>query len=113
MNSLKLSAIAAAMLGAVSLVGTPASAAAIPAVKPAGVAGDVLLVGGGHHGGGHGGGGHHGGHHGHRGGYWGPGYGFVIGGPVYNGSGCGWLRRRAIDTGSRYWWRRYRDCRGW
>jgi hypothetical protein len=23
---------------------------------------------------------------------------------------CGWLRERARDTGSRYWWRRYRDC---
>lgn len=28
------------------------------------------------------------------------------------GPGCGWLRERALDTGSRYWWRRYRDCRG-
>jgi len=26
---------------------------------------------------------------------------------------CGWLRRRAIETGSDYWWRRYRLCRGW
>jgi hypothetical protein len=25
---------------------------------------------------------------------------------------CGWLRRRAIETGSSYWWRRYRECRG-
>jgi hypothetical protein len=23
---------------------------------------------------------------------------------------CEWLRRRAIETGSRYWWRRYRQC---
>jgi hypothetical protein len=23
---------------------------------------------------------------------------------------CGWLRRRALETGSRYWWRRFRDC---
>ncbi|MBO0764692.1 MAG: hypothetical protein J2P50_08895, partial [Hyphomicrobiaceae bacterium] len=23
---------------------------------------------------------------------------------------CGWLRRRALATGSRYWWRQYRDC---
>ena len=27
---------------------------------------------------------------------------------------CGWLHRRAINTGSRYWWKRYRACRrGW
>jgi hypothetical protein len=25
-------------------------------------------------------------------------------------AGCGWLRRRALETGSRYWWRQYRDC---
>jgi hypothetical protein len=24
--------------------------------------------------------------------------------------GCYWLRNRAISTGSRYWWSRYRDC---
>jgi hypothetical protein len=24
---------------------------------------------------------------------------------------CGWLRRRALETGSRYWWRRYEICR--
>ena len=23
---------------------------------------------------------------------------------------CAWMRERARDTGSRYWWRRYRDC---
>jgi hypothetical protein len=28
------------------------------------------------------------------------------------GPGCGWLRRRALDTGSSYWWRRYRACIG-
>ena len=27
------------------------------------------------------------------------------------GPRCGWLRERALNTGSRYWWRRYRDCR--
>lgn len=26
---------------------------------------------------------------------------------------CGWLRRRAIITGSHYWWRRYRRCLAW
>jgi hypothetical protein len=23
---------------------------------------------------------------------------------------CRWLRRKAIRTGSRYWWRRYHEC---
>jgi len=27
--------------------------------------------------------------------------------------GCAWLRHRALVTGSSYWWRRYRWCRGW
>jgi hypothetical protein len=26
------------------------------------------------------------------------------------GSGCRWLRYRALETGSRYWWSRYYDC---
>ena len=44
-------------------------------------------------------------------------YGF-IGGPVFHRyhytGGCGWLRRRALATGSSYWWHRYRACRyGW
>lgn len=30
------------------------------------------------------------------------------------GSSCGWLYRRAVRTGSPYWWRRYEECRyGW
>jgi hypothetical protein len=34
-----------------------------------------------------------------------------FGGPRYGyGGDCSWLRRRALDTGSGYWWRRYRDC---
>jgi hypothetical protein len=40
--------------------------------------------------------------------------------PVYSyaytssyGDGCYWLKRRAIHTGSAYWWHRYRDCRGY
>jgi hypothetical protein len=32
----------------------------------------------------------------------GPSYGYV--------SDCNWLRRRAVATGSSYWWRRYRAC---
>ncbi len=43
--------------------------------------------------------------------------GFVIGAPVYvygYGGGCGWLRHRALVTGSQYWWHRYQLCRrGW
>lgn len=27
-----------------------------------------------------------------------------------DGDDCGWLRRRAEATGSRYWWSRYRAC---
>jgi hypothetical protein len=45
-------------------------------------------------------------HHGGRGVdfdiYVGPSYGYV--------SDCEWLRRRAVATGSSYWWRRYRAC---
>lgn len=30
------------------------------------------------------------------------------------GSSCYWLKRKAVYTGSRYWWRRYNACRyGW
>ena len=28
----------------------------------------------------------------------------------YNGNSCGWLYRKAVRTGSKYWWRRYRRC---
>ena len=39
-------------------------------------------------------------------------YGYV---PYYYDSyyddSCAWLRRRALRTGSRYWWRRYERCR--
>lgn len=32
----------------------------------------------------------------------------------YGGGGCWWLKEKALDTGSRYWWRRYQACRnGW
>jgi hypothetical protein len=35
---------------------------------------------------------------------------FVYGG-YYSGYGsCRWLRIRALETGSRYWWARYEDC---
>lgn len=45
-------------------------------------------------------------------GWWGP----TIGIGLYDGyyySGCRWLYRKAVRTGSPYWWRRYRHCRGW
>ncbi len=36
-------------------------------------------------------------------------------GPViihrFNGGSCSVLKRRAVSTGSRYWWRRYNECR--
>jgi hypothetical protein len=38
--------------------------------------------------------------------------GVFIAAPVIIGS-CAALRIKAIDTGSKYWWRRYRECRGW
>ena len=43
---------------------------------------------------------------------------FFVGAPIYTygyayGGGCAWLRHRALVTGSPYWWRRYRWCRGW
>jgi hypothetical protein len=31
----------------------------------------------------------------------------------YYGGGCGWLYRRAVATGSRYWWNRYYACVGY
>jgi hypothetical protein len=61
-----------------------------------------------------GGGGRHGHHH-HgprfRGFYAAPfvGYGGYYAYRNYGG-GCAWLRRRAEETGSGYWWRRYEDC---
>ena len=48
--------------------------------------------------------GHH--HHGH-------GVRILIGGdPGFYGygGGCHWLKVRALETGSRYWWKRYRLC---
>ncbi len=44
--------------------------------------------------------------------YWGPGIQFWSYDGYYYGD-CGWLKRRAAITGSRYWWRRYQLCRAW
>jgi hypothetical protein len=41
--------------------------------------------------------------YGRRGWEAGPGFG-------YRAEDCRWLRRRAMETGSRRWWRRYREC---
>ncbi|MBS0240866.1 MAG: hypothetical protein JSS20_01730 [Proteobacteria bacterium] len=41
---------------------------------------------------------------------WGPGFWFYDG--FYWGD-CNWLYRRAIETGSDYWWDRYQQCRYW
>ncbi len=43
---------------------------------------------------------------------WGPSIGFWFYDGYYWGD-CAWLRRRAIVTGSSYWWHRYRLCRYW
>lgn len=38
-------------------------------------------------------------------------YGYNDVGYTYTADGsCGWLYRRAINTGSPYWWNRYNDC---
>jgi hypothetical protein len=44
--------------------------------------------------------------------YWGPGAEFYYWNGYYYGN-CQWLRRRALATGSQYWWSRYRRCRSW
>lgn len=111
---MKSVALAAGLAGILSLATLPASAASIPAQSPIGHDAGVVQVRGGHGG--------HGGHF--RGGHFrggrGIGFGFALGAPLYYGyssggyyGNCGWLHRRAVDTGSRYWWRRYRECRGW
>lgn len=62
------------------------------------------------------GGRHFGGHrHVHR--RWRHRRGIYVGVPYVYGSyyygSCNWLRRKAIRTGSRYWWRRYYRCRNY
>ena len=36
----------------------------------------------------------------------------IGGGPGFYGygGGCHWLKMRALETGNRYWWKRYRLC---
>jgi len=38
-----------------------------------------------------------------------------LGAPYYSGyygyaPSCRWMKRKAMHTGSHYWWRRYREC---
>lgn len=36
---------------------------------------------------------------------------YVYGGPVYHSyPSCWWLKKKAINTGSPYWWKRYHYC---
>lgn len=117
----KLLALSAAAAVALLLSSTFDPAEARPGQGGSGLTGikppdDTLLV---HRRGGHRGHGHHGHrHHGHRhhrhfyfaaplafGGYYGSYYG-----DYYGGEGCYSLRRRAVLTGSHYWWNRYNAC---
>jgi hypothetical protein len=56
---------------------------------------------------------HHGRHHKHRRfrGYAYYGLPYVYAYSAYDDYSCAYLRRRAIRTGSSYWWRRYEACR--
>lgn len=102
-----------------SAAGSPSSALSLPELQNADSG--VTLVRRGHRGSrGHRGfRGHRAFRHGHQGFRHGRRFhgGIFIGPPLFHGyyyrGGCGWLRRRALVTGSPYWWRRYRLCRGW
>lgn len=93
-------------------------ASALPSQKPTIAAkSDVTLAGRRHHhhrfhGGGFRRHGFYGGHGFHRRHYYRPRF-YVA--PVYGyNSGCRWMKRKALYTGSSYWWRRYQHCRrGW
>ncbi len=90
--------------GGAGFVRSGPSARIAPAIRPAApsFAPGAVVRGGGKHGGGH----HHHRRHVRGGVYFAtPFYGY------YDYDDCGWLRRRAIETGSRYWWRRYQECR--
>ena len=62
-----------------------------------------------------GGRGYYGGGYGSYGGYYSPPVYLYAAPPVvygyrsYGGSNCSWLYRKARDSGSRYWWSRYRN----
>lgn len=129
---------ASAVGGVLTMFAATQAASAVPLTKPQaspqgvveqagrgghGMGGGGHGIGGGHgghggfghggHGGfGHGGGHHHHGHHGHFRGFYGApfvGYGAYYAYRDY-GDDCRWLRRRALATGSPYWWDRYYAC---
>jgi hypothetical protein len=94
----------ASVLGLSALLAPTGPAAAVPAVSKVETPSGVTEVGQRHHRWhGHR---HHGGRHRHTG------FRFYVGPRHYYGGGCAWLRHRAAVTGSSYWWRRYRACRG-
>jgi hypothetical protein len=90
MQSLKVAAAALALT-------TFASATLPGAVTPAEAKKVIIVKGGGHH--------HH---HGFYRGFYGPTL-LLASGAGYGG--CYWLKRRAIESGSSYWWNRYYACR--
>lgn len=46
--------------------------------------------------------------------YGGYGYGHRAYGYSSYGDGCRWMYRKAVHTGSHYWWKRFNQCRyGW
>lgn len=111
-------ALAAGLLAQGGIAGTanamPAAKAAQAGAHHTGGSGLIQVRRGDHHGFRHGGMRRHhfGGHHGFRRHHWRPRVYFYNG--YSGGGGCYWLKRRAMYTGSGYWWRRYNACRyGW
>ena len=103
-----LSAIAAvALLGGGALAATSAGAAQVgsPSHAPSHAPPATIQTHGHFHG-------HGGGFRGWRfhGGFY-PSYGYYYAPDYYYApTSCGWLHYKAVETGSRYWWRRYRAC---
>lgn len=96
-----VAALAALAIGTLASTAASASPAALTSLSPAGVTAPAATQVWYRHG---------------WGGGWGWGYprpyvGFYAPAPLYVApSGCGWLHARAVNTGSRYWWNRYRAC---
>ena len=109
-NLIVASALAGSLLASMTPSSPTQAATTVPTIRHNGV--DLV----GWHGGGWHGGGWHGGFHHHHG--FGPLWLVppVAVGAYYAGSyygGCGWLYRRAVYTGSPYWWHRYHECVSW
>ena len=112
-----------AMSGIAAAPASALTAKPIAGVGSHGVQNHVVPVG--HIGHGHIGGGHgFGGHQFHGNNFYGGGFHhrrhfspFFYAAPVYaysyrsHDDGCYWLKRKALNTGSRYWWHRYHECR--